>query len=117
MTARPRKTYAMLGRDGLLTEYRTLTRPPAGQHVQVPDGCDLAPRRYRWAGETFVPVVGIDGAPLANDPTDLHCIALGFASLHNAGVDLHPETVEWLRRYARTVDNKVPDERRVTLTR
>ena len=111
------KTYALLSSAGLLTGYETATRKPRRPHVEVPKDCDLVPGRYRYVNDTFVPLAD-DEAALASDPTALHCIAPGFASLHNQGVELHPETVAWLGRYEDSFDNKgVDGPRRVKRTR
>ena len=112
------RKWAILDRTGLLVELRQSARKPRGPCVDVTEtGCDLKLRRYRWTGGTFVPL-SAEEAVLGGDTGDRHAIALGFASLHNAGlVTFHGETVAWLERYAKSVDNKVDPDKRVVLTR
>ena len=110
------QNWAILDRTGLLIEYRTSARKPRVPCQPVPPDCDLVPRRYRWTGERFDPVPD-DEAALGAEPTALHAIALDIARRHNGGETLHPVTLTWLRGYAKSVDNKMDEGRRVILTR
>jgi len=116
-------TFAILDAAGVLQGFEKVPKKkwkPAAGRVPVPDDCDLAPGRYRWDGEqgTFVPLApkGSGDATTVDVPS-IHAIALGFASLHNQGLVLHVEALAWLRAYERSLDNKQPPEKRVTLER
>lgn len=98
---------ATLNENGVLTGYETIPGEPTIHQIPVPEDCDLTPGKYRWDGQTFVPVLPIEGsvdAPLST----IHAIAHGFAALYNQGNDLHPLTVKWLRDYVKSVDNAQP---------
>ncbi|KKK52485.1 hypothetical protein LCGC14_3104440, partial [marine sediment metagenome] len=53
--------FAIIDEDGVLTGFR-----PAEENeilldrndvVEVPEGCDLEPGRYRWDGARFMPII------------------------------------------------------------
>lgn len=72
-------------------------------HVELPDGCDLPHGKYKWNGDTFVLITD----PLRikiNNPDALNAIAIGFISLHQSGIALPEETLEWMDHYLTTQD-------------
>lgn len=62
MAKKPKKqppvTLALLDETGLLTGYETGDAASAdARRIPVPEGCDLAPGKYRWDGESFWPAL------------------------------------------------------------
>lgn len=102
-------TLAMLDKRGVLTGYESCAgkawKTRKGQ-VAVPDGCDLAPGRYRWDGKTFLPLAP-DGSQdrLEQEPDAIRAIALGFVKLSET-VELPEATLLWLESYTRTRDGQ-----------
>lgn len=55
------KWLALLGEDGTLTGFDKAPPSPSPEGaVEVPEGCDLVPGRYRWDGRAFQPLSGGD---------------------------------------------------------
>lgn len=112
-------TIAKLDNNGVLTGYEEVSdadHTTTTAQVAVPDGCDLSPGQYRWDGERFMPLQPDSFAETAT-PQAVHAIALGFASLWNAGTDLPDYTVQWLREYEKSIDNTTVEVPRVQLNR
>ena len=72
-------------------------------HVELPDGCDLPPGKYKWEGRTFIPITDSLRIKI-NHPDALNAIAIGFISLQQDGILLPDETLEWLDHYITTQD-------------
>jgi hypothetical protein len=72
-------------------------------HVELPDGCDLPPGKYRWDGSTFRPITDPERIKISN-PDAFNAIAIGFIALHQQGIKLPEETEEWLDHYITTQD-------------
>lgn len=81
---------------------------PAGA-LRIPEitECDLEPGRYRWQGDSFVPVRRDAEGRLQESPDMIHAIYDGFGALERQGFDFPPSTKEWMRWYATTFDNNI----------
>lgn len=100
-------TIAKLDSNGVLTGYEEVSEAnhtTTTAQVAVPDGCDLSPGQYRWDGERFMPLQPDSFSETAS-PQAVHAIALGLAHIWNNGTDLPDYTVQWLKKYATSVDN------------
>lgn len=101
---------AMLDDHGILTGFSEGT--PGLDRIEVPDNCDLEVGRYRWncAAKRFDPLPRLDpwlAMPEETpEPDTLRAIARGFMAIRDNGlVALPPETLDWLDRYGRSIDN------------
>lgn len=92
---------AVLGDDGTLMGYTDVMEPIAGKHIEVPCGCDLAPGKYRYnsAKGCFEPVIN-------KGPDSLAAIAVGFATVHAAGITLPQITLDWIAHVERYVQGR-----------
>lgn len=74
-------------------------------HVHLPQGCDLPVGQHRWDVEhkTFVALQAGEEVQ-QQDPHALRSIALGFITLHDQGLTLPPETLQWLDFYTGSMD-------------
>lgn len=99
---------AVLDEAGLLTGFETVERgpdwKPATNQVPVPDGCDLAPGRYRWVApqHAFLPVA--PAAPgIEAEPNALRALALDLAARRETAP---AESVAWADWYLKSLDAK-----------
>lgn len=106
-------TVALLDETGLLAGYDRRSVGPdwIGEEgcIHVPDGCDLAPGKYRWnaAGGRFDPLP--PNEPPASEmlePSSLRAIWLGFKALQEGGQAFPAETAAWIEAYGKTMDAK-----------
>ena len=88
-------TIAILDENGILTGYAQVEQPSVADCV-VPDDCDLEPGKYRWNGNTFVPIATARKA----DPT-LAAIATALAALRD-GTPIPPAVNEWINTHGVT---------------
>ena len=107
----PQVTFALLDGAGILTGYGAGPRSLAGAlKIEVPDGCDLVPERYRYDADLkrFEPLRPFDDVP-EDDPPTLRAIWAGFVSLALAGHDFPDETTAWLTGFGRRIDSDNDD--------
>lgn len=77
----------------------------AGDPPPLSPDCDLAPGRYRWDGQKFLPIGEPTGERILEQPPILRAMALGFAAIDEKDPDLlPPETKEFLRWFKTTLD-------------
>lgn len=74
-------------------------------HVHLPNGCDLPPGKHRWdvQQKTFVPLQQGEDVDKP-DPHALRSIAIGLMAIHEQGMPLPEETLQWLDFYSSSMD-------------
>jgi hypothetical protein len=107
MAKKPKKhppvTLALLDDGGLLTGYETGPAASAtDRRIVVPEGCDLAPGKYRWDGEAFLPLRPAQPSSEA-EPDALRAMALFVMAAAN-GKPAPAEAVAWAEWYLKSID-------------
>jgi hypothetical protein len=104
------KALAVLDSAGVLTSYEQIEDDVLedailpGSRILVPDGCDLAPGKYRWNGQTFIPI-GANGQDMVAEELDtVRAITLALMAIRD-GKPFPPETLKWLDWYENSFDN------------
>lgn len=107
-----RVTVALLDDTGLLTGYDIRTVPAeligAPGCVRVPEGCDLAPGKYRWnavAGR-FDPLPPNEPGQGPPPPDATRAIWAGLRAMQQQGMEFPAETRAWIKAYGETLDAK-----------
>lgn len=107
-----RVTVALLDETGLLTGFDTRDVESdwigAAGVVLVPDGCDLAPGKYRWnaAAGRFEPLPPNEPGQGPPPAAAMRAIWKGFRALDEQGIALPDETRRWIAAYGKTLDAK-----------
>lgn len=113
--------YAVLDQRDVLVGWETHDDPldpVPDDRVEVPVGCDLALRRYRWDRERlrfdpFSPRTGrLLNGELPHDDRSMRAVALGLDALRQVGAVFPAETNEWLDRMLAPVEAARPTKRR-----
>jgi hypothetical protein len=72
--------------------------------VVVPEGCDLAPGKYRWAGAQWVPILSaFQQQEIVGQPDATLAVYLGLKAFRD-GKPLPPVTLAWIEAYGKTID-------------
>lgn len=101
---------AILDPDGIYRGHEPAPpgfKPKAGEPPPLPEHPDLEEGRYRWDGETFLPVKSPEPEDLVNERHTLVAIAQGFIAIRESGIALPEITNRWLDWYEKTVDGAV----------
>ncbi len=98
---------AILNEDGVLTGFEDVEKANSDSgRVCVPSECDLQPGRYRWDGETFVPVSPGAANATTDDQYMAIAVALCFRALEEQkNLVLPGDTLRWLQWYENSIDN------------
>ena len=99
-------TVAVLDASGMLTDFQKIDKDSVTKDsVVVPDNCDLKPNRYRWNGETFLPVLPTAAENIKSDPDALKIIARALIALRD-GKKFPSDVLDWLANFETSLDNQ-----------